>query len=53
MLTKNGNVRGCKKPNGNTLESTPVSVLAGNGDKLPETNYCTVTIKNKQGVMEC
>ncbi|MDC9622115.1 hypothetical protein PSI22_10805 [Xenorhabdus sp. XENO-7] len=53
MLTKKGNVRGCKKPNGRTLASEANSALAGNGDKLPETNYCTVTTKNKQGVTEC
>ncbi|MDE9484094.1 hypothetical protein [Xenorhabdus bovienii] len=55
MLTEKGNVRGCKKPSGNTWEGKSVSALATGitGARLPETKYRTVTIENKQGVKRC
>ncbi|WP_038226676.1 hypothetical protein [Xenorhabdus bovienii] len=55
MLTKKGNVRGCKKPNSDTLVEIANSALATGitGTRLPETKYLTVTIKNKQGAKRC
>ncbi len=55
MLTKKGNVRGCKKPNSDTLVGIANSALATGitGTRLPETKYRTVTIKNKQGAKRC
>ncbi|AOM39934.1 hypothetical protein [Xenorhabdus hominickii] len=54
MLTEKGNVRGCKKPNSETLVGKTDSVLAiGNTDAVTETKYRTVTIKNKQGAKGC
>ncbi|MDE1496889.1 hypothetical protein KKI90_21475 [Xenorhabdus bovienii] len=53
MLTKKGNVRGCKKPNSETLASRTDSDLAVGNGELPVQKYCTVTIKNKQGVKKC
>ncbi|MDE9504304.1 hypothetical protein [Xenorhabdus bovienii] len=53
MLTEKGNVRGCKKPNSETLASRTDSDLAVGNGELPVQKYCTVTIKNKQGVTSC
>ncbi|MDC9596487.1 hypothetical protein [Xenorhabdus anantnagensis] len=54
MLTKNGSVRGCKKPNSDTLVGKTDSALAiGNTDAVTETKYRTVTQENKQGAKEC
>ncbi|MCG3471454.1 hypothetical protein L7750_13905 [Xenorhabdus bovienii] len=54
MLTKKGNVRGCKKPNSDTLVEIANSALAiGSTDAVTETKYRTVTIKNKQGAKRC
>ncbi|WP_275387789.1 hypothetical protein [Xenorhabdus bovienii] len=53
MLTEKGNVRGCKKPNRETLASRTDSDLAVGNGELPVQKYCTVTIKNKQGATEC
>ncbi|AOM40001.1 hypothetical protein A9255_05075 [Xenorhabdus hominickii] len=54
MLTKNGNVRGCKKPNSDTLVGVANSALAtGTNRGLPVKNYRTVTQENKQGAKGC
>ncbi|QTL40936.1 hypothetical protein HGO23_06235 [Xenorhabdus budapestensis] len=54
MLSQNGNVRGSKKPNSETLTGIANSVLAvGNTDAVTDTKYRTVTQKNKQGAEEC
>ncbi len=54
MLNQNGNVRGCKKPNSNTLVETANSALAiGNTDAVTETKYRTETQENKQGAEKC
>ncbi|MDE9536918.1 hypothetical protein [Xenorhabdus bovienii] len=55
MLTEKGSVRGCKKPNRETLVGKTDSALAIGitGTRLPETKYRTVTIKNKQGAKKC
>ncbi|QTL40991.1 hypothetical protein HGO23_06535 [Xenorhabdus budapestensis] len=54
MLSQNGNVRGSKKPNSETLKGIANSVLAvGNTDAVTDIKYRTVTQKNKQGVKPC
>ncbi|MDC9591635.1 hypothetical protein PSI23_20715 [Xenorhabdus sp. XENO-10] len=55
MLTKNGNVRGCKKPNSETLEGIADSALAAGivGMRLPAAKYLTEIQENKQGATEC
>ncbi|MDC9597336.1 hypothetical protein [Xenorhabdus anantnagensis] len=54
MLTKNGSVRGCKKPNSDTLVGKTDSALAtGTNEELPARKYRTVTQENKQGAKEC
>ncbi|WP_416778165.1 hypothetical protein ACNFJN_08235 [Xenorhabdus budapestensis] len=54
MLSQNGNVRGSKKPNSETLAEIANSVLAvGNTDAVTDIKYRTVTQKNKQGAEEC
>ncbi|MDE1487023.1 hypothetical protein [Xenorhabdus bovienii] len=47
------NRRWCKKPNSETLASRTDSDLAVGNGELPVQKYCTVTIKNKQGVTSC
>lgn len=54
MFSENGNVRGRKKLNSQTLQGATAQALAiGNTDAVTCANYHTAAQKNKQGVTSC
>ncbi|OKO99355.1 hypothetical protein Xedl_03722 [Xenorhabdus eapokensis] len=56
MFSQNKNLRGCKKPNSQTLQGATAQALAvGNihTGRITCANYHTAAQKNKQGVTSC